>query len=253
MRAVSIARFRFAAVAASLVLAVLAMSAVDAGAATAAGGRHDQATTSEPATDAPPTTATPPPTTAPPVTVAPATTPSGTPATTVPGSTTSSSSSSTPWGAIAAIAAGVILIVLIVALLVRRRSRGSARRSWNTDAASALGDAQLVRDMLEGEAQPDQPEDATRQTAVRTNVERTASRFEQLATAAPNDNAGREASNVATSLRGYLFALEAERLLRTAPTPPTADQLASADATRRARASDLDDAISALRARIAPR
>jgi hypothetical protein len=136
-----------------------------------------------------------------------------------------------------------------VFLVVRARAAGAAKRDWNVAAASALRDADLTRDMLAGEPRPDEAEDAARHHAVTDNVERVSARFEQLAGQAPDEEAHNSAAAVASSLRGYLFALEAERLLRGAPTPPTADQLGSADATRRARADELERALAAMRRR----
>ncbi|HWS48110.1 MAG TPA: hypothetical protein VN636_19765 [Acidimicrobiia bacterium] len=138
-------------------------------------------------------------------------------------------------------------------LIMRRRAARTARHGWEANTTSALRDAELTRDMLVGEARPDQPEDPARQEAVRSNVERVASRFEQLAAGAPDETTHRNTLAVATSLRGYLFALEAERLLRAAPTPPTAEQLATADSARRARATDLDAGLDALRASVEPK
>jgi hypothetical protein len=63
----------------------------------------------------------------------------------------------------------------------------------------------------------------------------------------------RHSIGVATSLRGYFFALEAEQMLHNAPTAPTADQLGTADATRRARAAELEAAVAAIRAHVAPK
>jgi hypothetical protein len=146
----------------------------------------------------------------------------------------------------------LLAIALIAFLIVRARAASATKRDWNAAAESALRDAVLTRDMLAGEARPGDPEDATRHNAVTENVERVSSRFEQLAAQAPDDGAHRDASAVASSLRGYLFALEAERLLREAPTPPTADQLAAGDATRRARADELDSALGAIRRRTTP-
>jgi hypothetical protein len=206
------------------------------------------ATTVEtPTTNAPVTTVAP--ATTPPTT-SELTTPTTTSATTAPAANTDTTSddSSTPWGLIIAIAA-LAVIALIVFLIVRARAGGAAKRSWNAAAASALRDADLTRDMLAGEARPGEPEDAARHHAVNDNVERVSARFEQLAAQAPDEEAHRQAAAVASSLRGYLFALEAERLLRDAPTPPTADQLASADATRRARADELERALAAMRQR----
>jgi hypothetical protein len=165
--------------------------------------------------------------------------------------TTSSDDSDPPWALIIAILA-VIAVGLIVALIVMKRNANRSKHDWQGAAASALRDADLTRDMLAGEARPDETEDPTRFNAVRDKVDTVATRFDQLATSAPNDEARRNAGAVAESLRGHFFALEAERLLQDAPTTPTAEQLATADATRRGRASDLDGAIAALRAFVTP-
>ena len=178
------------------------------------------------------------------------TTSSSTTASTIPpASVPSSGSSSPPWGLIIAILA-VVAVALIVVLVLLRRSSNRAKHEWNDAAASALRDAELTRDMLAGEAQPGDPENSARLTAVRSSVERVATTFEQLATTAPDDAARRNSIGLASSLRGYLFVLEAEQLLRRAPTPPTAEQLANADAAKRARAAELDAAIGEMRARV---
>jgi hypothetical protein len=205
------------------------------------------ATTAAPPTAAPTTIPATEPPTASPTTAAPSTPTSATPSTTIAPASTTSSSSSTPWGWIIGIALGVLAIALLIVFIVRRRGATSTQHDWQSAARSALRDAELTRDMLQGEAKPDQPEDDARHAAVQTNVERVSSRFEQLAAQAPNDDSRRAAISVASSLRGYLFALEAERLLRAAPTPPTADQLLAADDARRARSSELDAALTDLR------
>ena len=51
---------------------------------------------------------------------------------------------------------------------------------------------------------------------------------------------------MAEALRGLVFALEADRLLRDGAQAPGPEQLAQADATCRARVSDLDIALSRL-------
>jgi len=198
-------------------------------------------TTLAPSTSEVPTTAEPATTTEPASTT---TTTAGLPAST-------SSDSSTPWGWIIAILA-VIAVVLIVVLALLRRSSNRTKAEWKNAAASALRDADLTRDMLADEARPGEAEDARRVTAVRDAVERVASQFDQLATSAPNDEARRNSIAVATSLRGYFFALESEQMLHDAPTTPTADQLATADAAKRARAAELGAAVAAIRAYVAP-
>ncbi len=146
----------------------------------------------------------------------------------------------------------MIAVALIIVLVFLKRSANQRKKEWNASATSALRDADLTRDMLAGEAEPGQPEDAARLTAVRSSVDRVATTFEQLAADAPSDGLRQRATSLASSLRGYLFALEAEQLLRRAPTPPSGEQLASADATKRARAADLDAAISGIRAEVVP-
>jgi hypothetical protein len=137
-------------------------------------------------------------------------------------------------------------------LVFVRRSAAGAKSEWKSGAASALRDADLTRDMLADEARPGEPEDATRVAAVRDTVERVAGHFDQLAASAPTDDMRRNSIGMAASLRGYFFALEAEQMLHHAPTTPTADQLATADATKRARAAELEAATAAIRAYVAP-
>jgi len=206
-----------------------------------------ETTTLAPTTVAPTTTEVPT-TTEPPSTTPPATT--ATPTTLQPAAT-SSEGSSTPWGWIIAILAA-LAIALIVALVFMRRSSNRAKSEWKNAAASSLRDADLTRDMLADEARPGQAEDARRVTAVRDAVERVAGQFDRLATNAPNDEMRRSTIAVATSIRGYFFALQSEQMLHNAPTTPTADQLATADATKRARAAELDAAVSAIRAYVVP-
>jgi hypothetical protein len=189
-------------------------------------------------------------TTEPATTTSGPTTTSSTPTTTVPAASTSGGSSSAPWGWIIAILA-VIAVALIVALVFQRRSSNSAKSEWKNSAESALRDADLTRDMLADEARPGDAEDATRVTTVRDTVERVARQFDQLAASAPNDDMRRHSIDVATSLRGYFFALEAEQMLHNAPTTPTADQLGTADATKRARAAELGAATTAIRVYVA--
>jgi hypothetical protein len=200
-------------------------------------------------TNAPTTTAVPTTTAAPATTEAPTTT--STPPTTVAPATTSSSSSSTPWGWIV-FALALVAFALIAVIVVLARNRGRAKKEWKDAAASSLRDADLVRDMLAGEARPGETEEATRVAAVRDNVERVSATFDQLAAGAPNDEMRDCSTSVASSLRGYFFALEAEQLLHGAPTSPTADQLAAADATKRARNADLQTAVEKIRAYVSP-
>lgn len=230
-----------------VLLTGIAASAVPLGAVT----RPAQTTTvaDETTSSTAPETST---TLAPTTTVAAPTTSAPTTNTTVVPAPVPDDESSTPWGVIIAIL-GVIAVGLIVALVLMKRGSNRTKHDWHGVAASALRDAELTRDMLEGEARPDQSEDPARFSAVRDKVNTVANRFDQLAPDAPDDGTRRSAAGIAESLRGYFFALEAERLLHDAPTPPTADQLATADATRRGRAADLDAAIAQLRSAVTPK
>jgi hypothetical protein len=210
-----------------------------------------ETTTLAPTTLAPTTLA--PTTSEAPTTAEPATTTEPAPTTTItvapPAST--SSGSSTPWGWIIAILA-VVAVALIVVLVLMRRSSNRTKAEWKNAAASALRDADLTRDMLADEARPGEAEDPRRVAAVRDAVERVASQFDRLATTAPNDETRQNSIALAASLRGYFFAMESEQMLHDAPTTPTADQLATADATKRARAAELGAAVAAIRAYVAP-
>jgi hypothetical protein len=146
----------------------------------------------------------------------------------------------------------VLAVAAITAMIIVRRNAKRDKAEWTNLAASALRDADLTRDLLAGEARPGQPEEAARLTAVRDNVERVAANFDGLAVNAPAEDLRQHALGVANSLRGYFFALQAEQLLHSAPTPPTGDQLASADATKRMRTAELDAAIDAIRTYVTP-
>jgi len=220
--------------------------------AAGAGVAFAQTTTLAPTTTEAPTTTTAAPTTtteAPTTTTTSSTTTTSTTTTTVAPVPSSGGGSDTPWGWI--IAALVVVAAVLIAILVRRRVVGKKNEeAWKADARNVLGDAELARDMLEGEARPDQTEDPSRRATVHNNVENVAVSLDRLAATAPTKEDAADAAAVAGSLRGYAFALEAERLLRDGPNAPTGDQLASADQARRTREADLDRALGALRARV---
>lgn len=202
-----------------------------------------------------PTTTTLPPTT----TTAPATTTSSSSTSTSTSTTTTTvatpvnngGTSNVPW-ALIVVALVLIAAALIGALIVARRRAAKNKDTWSAAAFSTLRDAELTRDQLEGEARPGQPEDPVRRRTVGDNVNRVAGRLEQLAAEAPNDDAKARASAVATSMRGFLYALTSDELLRSAPQTPTPDQLAAADEARRTRAADLDRSLGDLRAYVDP-
>ena len=134
------------------------------------------------------------------------------------------------------------LIAAGVAGLVTTRRHRDAGEAWIPSARAGYESAVLARQMLV--AQPTGGDEAL--PRVRAQAEDAARALDRVASAAP-DEAGRlSAASVAEGLRGVMFTLEAENLLRTGPTAPTADQLADADIARRRRGAELDAALAEL-------
>ena len=79
---------------------------------------------------------------------------------------------------------------------------------------------------------------------VRAQAEDAAVALDRVASRAPDEERRQAASSIAEGLRGVVFSLEAESLLRTNATPPTAAQLAEADLARRRRGGELDAALA---------
>ena len=161
---------------------------------------------------------------------------------------TTSTTSSTPWGWIlgAVLVAGLALAIVLILLA---RSRRAARAAWTAAARPALQEVASVRDLLQ--------DPATRATtegreSVDSQVSRAEATLDQLMTTAPDDVSRIATSTTASSLRGLLFAVEAERLLNSGDSPPTADQLVDADEAHRTRSRDLDAALHRLSALIDP-
>ena len=210
----------------------------------------DTTTTTLPATTtttAPATTTTTAPATT--TTTAPATTTSTHPATTtstVPASTTSS----TPWGWIVLAVALLGAIIALIVLLVRGQGRRRAFEQWRVGARSTAEQAQLARQLLASDVAG--PADPARHAQVKVQVESAADSLSSLAAQAPTDEARQAAASSAESLRGLLFAVEAERLLRDGPQAPTADQLAQADAVLRHRSTEVGQSLDALNFQIGP-
>lgn len=158
-----------------------------------------------------------------------------------------STSSSTLWLGILAL---VVLAVLggTVAFFMANRRREQAAEAWTPPARAALESAILARDLLA--AQPTGGDEAL--PRARAQAEDASVALDRTASAAPGDAQRAAAEAVATSLRGLSFAIEAENLMRTSPTPPSADQLAEADVVRRRRTGELDAALSQLRVATQP-
>ncbi len=167
--------------------------------------------------------------------------------TTVP-PTTATPSSSTPWGWIIG-AVVLALLVLALVLLLLARSRRAARAAWSRAARPALQQAISARELLldlEARTTPEGRE------SVDAQVDRASRALDDVVTSAPDDASRLAASTTASSLRGLMFAIEAERLLRSGGQAPTADQLAQADEAHRARSRELDAALDRLASQIGP-
>ena len=185
-------------------------------------------TTTAPATT---TTARPTPTTRRTTTTAATTTTTG-----------SSGSSAATWAWILGGIAVVALIAAAIAGLLGSRRRREAGDAWIPSARAGYESAVLARQMLV--AQPTGGDEAL--PRVRAQAEDAARALDRVAAGAPDESGRLSAASVADGLRGVMFTLEAENLLRTGPSAPTAEQLADADVARRRRGAELDAALAQL-------
>ncbi len=174
-------------------------------------------------------------------TLAPTTTTTTTTPTTTTTAATSSSSAST-WAWILGGIAVLALIAAAVAALIGASRRKQATDTWIPSARAGLETASLARTLLL--AQPTGGDEQVNQ--VRAQAEDAARTLDRSAANAPDEQSRQATSSVAEGLRGVVFALEAERLLRSGVRPPTAAQLAEADVARRRRAGELDASLAQL-------
>jgi hypothetical protein len=190
-------------------------------------------------TVAPTTTSTTHPTTTT-TTTHPTTTTTTHPTTTTTTAPTSHSTSSDTWVLVVIAIAAALVLALLIGVLVAGRRRRRATSAWLPSARTALDSATSARDLLLSE-----PADADAATheAIRTKVSEAARMLDGVSARAPDEEARMASHDAAEELRGLLFAVEAQRLLPTGRTPPTADQLAQADLQRRTRESELERAM----------
>jgi hypothetical protein len=193
-------------------------------------------------TTTPPTTTTS--TTTPPTTH---TTPVTHPTTTVPPTSTTTttvpthhSSSSDTWLLVGIGIAAAAVLALLIWVLVAGSRRRRANRAWAPTARTALDSAVTARDLLLSEPMD---ADAATHEAIRAKVAEAARMLDGASARGPDEEARTASHDAAEELRGLLFAVEAQRLLPTGRTPPTADQLAQADLQRRTRESELQAAL----------
>lgn len=211
-----------------------------------------------------PTTTTEPPTT---TTVAPTTAPTTTTTTSHPTTTTTrehsstttshptttttaakSTSSSKTWGWVLLAVVIVLAIVLVSLLITRNRKQGRAA-DWRRSVGPVITAAELARDLVLSQTEND---DQQRRSQVAVQVDEAVDGLERAAASTPDDMSRGLCTRCAESLRGLAFAIEADHLMRSGGQHPTGDQLASADAARRHRSAELDEALFDLKAAVAP-
>jgi hypothetical protein len=182
--------------------------------------------------------------TAPPTTTTAATTTTQPSTTTTAATTTTTkaSSSSKAWIWILVALAVLVLIAVAVIAAVSSTRRRQAGEAWLPSARAALETARLARSLVLA-----QPTGGDAQLPeVRAQAEDASRALDRVAENAPDEERRQAASSVAEGLRGVIFALEAEHLLRSGTSAPTAAQLAEADLARRRRAGELDAALAQL-------
>jgi hypothetical protein len=216
----------------------------------------------------PPTTTTSPPTTEPTTTTVPPTTAPTTTTTTHPTTTTSrarpttttshptttttttaakSTSSSKTWGWVL-LAVVIVLAILLVAFLIARTRRQGQAADWRRTVRPVVTAAELARDLVLSQTESDSQQ---RRSDVTVQVDEAVESLERAAASAPDDMSRGLCTRCAESLRGLAFAIEADHLMRSGGQHPTGDQLASADAARRHRSAELDEALLDLKAAVA--
>jgi hypothetical protein len=162
--------------------------------------------------------------TVPATTTAPVVTP-----TTTPTATTEPASGETPWGWIALVLALTGLAILGILLWGRRRSRRDSQSAHLADLRRrtliALDDVVAQGSVVAGQ------------------IEALAAEARDLERHAPGDEAAGAVAPIRAGLDELAEALEADRTLRLATPPPTADQLAYSDALIRKQVAQLQGAL----------
>jgi hypothetical protein len=140
---------------------------------------------------------------------------------------------------------GLLLLVAIgsgIYLLASRHSQNTNNeQAWRARLLPVRRDAGVTRDLLDAAASS--TIDPARLASLHRQVDTTALALGDVAASAPDDGSRSRVAATAEALRGYMFALEAEQLLRSGPNAPTADALERADTTRRDHASALAEAL----------
>ena len=87
---------------------------------------------------------------------------------------------------------------------------------------------------------------------MRATADQAAAGLQAATGSAPAPDAAAAANDAAEALSGSTFALESSRLVQAAQPPPSAAQLAEADALVQTRKTGLDAALARLRAFVSP-
>lgn len=142
----------------------------------------------------------------------------------------------------------VLAIVLVSLLITRNRKQGQAA-DWRRSVGPVITATELARDLVLSQTEND---DQQRRSQVAVQVDEAVEGLERAAASAPDDMTRGLCTRCAESLRGLAFAIEADHLMRSGGQHPTGDQLASADAARRHRSAELDEALLGLKAAVVP-
>ncbi len=141
----------------------------------------------------------------------------------------------------------MLAIVLVAFLIARTRRQGQAAE-WRRTVRPAVTATELARDLVLSQTEND---DQERRSHVALQVDEAVESLERAAASAPDDISRGMCTRCAESLRGLAFAIEADHLMRSGGQRPTGDQLASADAARRHRSAELNQALIDLKGAVA--
>src|SRR3954453_6399034 len=156
---------------------------------------------------------------------------------------------STPWGWIL-LAVGVAGAIIVIAMLVHRRTQRRRLEAWRQQTRGAVDAAFVARDLLPAHGRD--ITDLPHWESIRATADQAAAGLQAATGSAPAPDAAAAANDAAEALSGSTFALESSRLVQAAQPPPSAAQLAEADALVQTRKTVLDTALARLRAVVSP-
>jgi len=210
--------------AASVIVAVLALSALSAACGSGTGGStRPSTTTTRPA----PTTTTPP--------------------STLVATEVSSESKKVPWLAIGVLGA---LLALIIVVMVRRRAE---RKTWWSDVDAMGREGQALVDLgTPGPASTDAQQQVAHWATLEQRTVELGAAIQGAASGAPDDPARAILAGLDQAVSAYLAALRTSRTLRIGPPAPTAEQLQFADAESAQRLANVRGVLGQLDRLVTP-